>query len=72
MHDDRQPIRQVDEPCPSCGSFYRRGDCCSRCETYAPAAPISAAAFKEGKAPRGRTWLKKEHRYLRQGEALPV
>jgi methionyl-tRNA synthetase len=72
MADERLPIRQVEEPCPSCGSFYRRGDCCNACGMLAPVAQAVAQPFAAGKETRGKTWLKAQHRYLRQGETLPV
>lgn len=27
----KEPIKQVDEPCPKCGSYYRRGNVCNVC-----------------------------------------
>lgn len=32
----RAGLRQAPQPCPTCGSFYRRGDDCNICGFYAP------------------------------------
>lgn len=58
-------IRQVSEPCPKCGSYYRRGDVCNICGAVAPVpVELDISFSREGKACRGRVWDKKLHRYV--------
>jgi methionyl-tRNA synthetase len=40
-----QKIRQVNNPCPKCGSFYRRGDECNICKTHAPCKDVPDIKF---------------------------
>jgi methionyl-tRNA synthetase len=62
MTDTRPPIRQVTEPCPACGSYYRRGEQCNICDTHAPVAPPPK---RERRIPQfGRIWSSKERRYI--------
>ena len=62
-------IRQVSEPCPKCGSYYRRGDVCNICGEVAPVKELSDRTYSlEGRQCRGRVWDKKLHRYLKPGE----
>lgn len=57
-------IRQVHAPCPECGSWYRRGDLCNICKTFAPVARTADKRFsREGHAPIGRVWNKSTHKY---------
>lgn len=63
-------LRQVDSPCPHCGSWYRRGAACNICGAHAPVDSESPRAFAQGKPPAGKIWSRKLHRYVRQGEVL--
>lgn len=60
--------RQADKPCPDCGSMYRDGDACNKCGSQAP-VPESFydpdLFTREGRAPRGRIWDSKKHKYVR-------
>ncbi len=60
-------IRQVSEPCPTCGSWYRNGDICNICGGQAPVKEESADLFVSHSS-QGRQWSKKEHRYLTHKE----
>lgn len=63
-------VRQVyPHACPNCGSMYRVGDHCNKCNVLAPAPDHKQDRqgihnFTGGKAPRGRIWDSKLHRYV--------
>jgi methionyl-tRNA synthetase len=64
-------LRQVSNPCPKCGSHYRRGDLCNACFTYAPVAAERSKTFYESyadKDPKGRIWDSKQHKYKKTGQ----
>lgn len=65
------PIRQTSsmEPCPGCGSVYRRGDLCNMCGTYCPERHVpSQSTWMAHKAHRGKVWDSKAHKYKKPSE----
>ncbi len=66
--DFLKPVRQVNEPCPKCGSSYRRGDFCNmpECKAYAPetVSEKDEGFSRLGKPIRGRIWDSKLHKYI--------
>ena len=64
--------RQVDVPCPFCGSWYRKGGACNKCGSPAPvkSAEQEEKNWNDGKSARGRAWDSKLHRYVKAGEVL--
>jgi methionyl-tRNA synthetase len=66
MNADNTIVRQVENPCPKCGSFYRRGDECNICGTFSPA--IKGSELRKLSFRTGRQWSKSLHRYLTENE----
>jgi len=65
-------ICQVYNPCPSCGSMYRKGDRCNMCDALAP-EPIednNRHFNREGHQSQGKIWDAKLHRYIFQKELI--
>ena len=66
-NENRTPTRQVSEPCPRCGSYYRIGDYCNvkDCGQFAPVAPEHTAEFsRAGREAKGRVWDPKKRKYV--------
>lgn len=68
-------MRQVAEPCPYCGSYYRNGDRCNKCHRFVAEIATDAGILNDGNdpifsmaghAPRGADWDKKSHRVIRR------
>jgi len=59
--------RQVNIACPSCGSYYRQGDKCNICGNVIMEENSEPIPFVP-KAPVGRLWNKRLHRYLTLNE----
>lgn len=60
-------IRQtINYPCPTCGSRYRVGDYCNKCEAFAPVPPEppDPSFSREGKQPRGQLWDEKQKKVV--------
>lgn len=59
---------QSSQPCPECGSMYRRADHhCSRCGIYAPDPPDKLPKHdRTGFPPAGRIWSKRLGKYVGQ------
>jgi hypothetical protein len=67
----KESLRQTsNNPCPKCGSFYRRGDKCNICGTFAPVpydTEHSGPLFsREGHQSKGAGWNKALHKVVRQ------
>jgi methionyl-tRNA synthetase len=67
MDQNNKQLHQVENACPSCGSFYRRGDQCNMCGMIAPEKPEEITRIINC-APAGRLWSKSRHRYLTEKE----
>lgn len=73
-YESTMSLRQVSEPCPGCGSMYRRGDHCNSCRAFAPAPPNvgilpdgnDPAFTLAGHAPRGQGWDPVQHKVIRR------
>jgi hypothetical protein len=57
---------QANNPCPSCGSFYRNVDKCNICGIKIEDIEEEKPLFHRENV--GRQWSKKRHRYLTQDE----
>jgi ribosomal protein L32 len=67
----KMTLKQTSQPCPNCGSFFRRDDVCNACGELAPVIEIENKAYSlAGRAPIGKVWNSKLHRYTKKSDII--
>lgn len=61
-------VRQVEEQCPKCGSWYRDEEKCNKCGTNAPVIEHQKYSIFVSHNSQGKQWSRKDHRYLTHDE----